>query len=179
MTEITIPANTRASYLTVSRDTINEHNAALANLREDYTAQGETLEASKACVETLTAKCGKATRLIFTLRDTLRDTQISAAITSQALRAVRDQLKDAREEAEGLHGELRKCRTTAALDGARLAAVLDVLNAVAGIISSARIMGGISVMGTQDVRIGKLPYDELERAFLAYANAAQQEAKAS
>ena len=62
---------------------------------------------------------------------------------------------------------------------ARLTAVTGILQAVAGVIASARIMGGVSMVGTQDALIGKRPYDELERAFLAYANAAQQEAKAS
>jgi len=58
---------------------------------------------------------------------------------------------------------------------ARLQAVTGILQAVAGVIASARIMGGVSMRGTRDVLIGKLPYDELERAFKALIAASADE----
>jgi len=58
---------------------------------------------------------------------------------------------------------------------ARLLAVTGILQAVAGVIASARIMGGVSMIGTQDALIGKRPYDELERAFKALIAASADE----
>lgn len=107
---IEVEPGEHAHFVTVKGDAIATTTAELSNLRDDYTALGESLTGANVCVMELESQLADANKALAASGERLRDAEQSLAIERRNVMLLNDQLSAARSENSDLHAALSKAR---------------------------------------------------------------------